>query len=163
MFCVSKTRGVSSPCICYRLGKISKYIFTTGYANVTAYKKRACSPPIVAKSGGRFDLSLLKKEEGQNENSAEIKHDTTPPPDLRVSVISQRVVPVAGDSVFAALRRDKAGGGTRQRKREAGGTPGGVSPCKKNAIIPPHCEQSFSKKEKETFALSCLAGLFLFV
>ena len=34
--------------ICYRLGKISKYIFTTGYANVTAYKKRACSPPIVA-------------------------------------------------------------------------------------------------------------------
>ena len=34
-------------------------------------------------------------------------------------------------SVFAALRRDKAGGGTRQRKRKAGGTPGGVSPCKK--------------------------------
>ena len=31
-------------------------------------------------------------------------------------------------SVFAALCRDKAGGGTRQRKKEAGGTPGGVSP-----------------------------------
>ena len=48
MFCVSKTRGVSSPFICYRFGKISKYIFTTGYANVTAYKKRACSPPNMA-------------------------------------------------------------------------------------------------------------------
>ena len=35
-------------------------------------------------------------------------------------------------SVFAALRRDKTGGGTRQRKREAGGTPGGVSPCKES-------------------------------
>ena len=48
MFCVSKTRGVSSPFICYRFGKISKYIFTTGYANVTVYKKRACSPPNMA-------------------------------------------------------------------------------------------------------------------
>ena len=48
LFCVSKTRGVSSPFICYRFGKISKYIFTTGYANVTAYKKRACSPPNMA-------------------------------------------------------------------------------------------------------------------
>ena len=48
VFCVSKTRGVSSPFICYRFGKISKYIFTTGYANVTAYKKRACSPTNMA-------------------------------------------------------------------------------------------------------------------
>ena len=48
MFCVSKTRGVSSPFICYRFGKISKYIFTTGYANVIAYKKRACSPKNMA-------------------------------------------------------------------------------------------------------------------
>ncbi|MBR1966271.1 MAG: hypothetical protein IKA22_06650, partial [Lentisphaeria bacterium] len=45
--------------ICYRLGKISKYIFTTGYANVTAYKKRACSPPIVANRGERFASSFL--------------------------------------------------------------------------------------------------------
>ena len=79
VFCVSKTRGVSSPFICYRFGKISKYIFTTGYANVTAYKKRACSPPIVAKSGGRFDCSFLKKGGGTIEHFAEKQPDNTQP------------------------------------------------------------------------------------
>ena len=33
----------------------------------------------MAKSGGRFDLSLLKKEEGQNEHSAEKQPDNTQP------------------------------------------------------------------------------------
>ena len=47
-------------------------------------------------------------------------------------------------SVFAALRRDRADGGTRQRKRKAGGTPGGVSSCKKTKVkvISPYWEQS---------------------
>ncbi|MBR2509450.1 MAG: hypothetical protein IKB71_06850, partial [Lentisphaeria bacterium] len=46
------------------------------------------------------------------------------------------------------LRRDKAGGGTRQRKREAGGTPGGVSPCKKaqNKLSPHIGNIAFIKK-----------------
>ena len=54
----------------------------------------------------------------------------------------------APGSVFATLRRDKAGGGTRQRKREAGGTPGGVSPCKKaqDTVISPYWEHSIFKK-----------------
>ena len=50
-------------------------------------------------------------------------------------------------SVFAVLRRDKAGGGTRQRKREAGGTPGGVSPCKKTQNkLSPHIGNRAIKK-----------------
>ena len=76
MFCVSKTRGVSSPFICYRFGKISKYIFTTGYANVTAYKKRACSPPNMANPAKRFALPFRKKAGGQSENFAENQPDT---------------------------------------------------------------------------------------
>ena len=52
--------------ICYRLSKSSLYIFTTGYANVTAYPKKN-----VAKSGGRFDCSFPKKREGAIEHSAE--------------------------------------------------------------------------------------------
>ena len=107
MFCVSKTRGVSSPFICYRLGKISKYIFTTGYANVTAYKKRACSPPIVAKSGERFDCSFPKKGGGAIEHSAEKQPDAHSRWPSRASVTSLRVVPGAGCR-------------------------GGVSPCKKS-------------------------------
>ena len=84
--------------------------------------------PNVAKSGGRFDLSLLKKEEGQNEHSAEKQPDTTQPYALRLCRYIAPGRTRRRGSVFAALRRDKAGGGTRQRKREAGGTPGGVSP-----------------------------------
>ncbi len=63
--------------ICYRLSKSLLYIFTTGYANVTAYKKRACSPKIVAKSGGRFDCSFPKKGGGAIEHFAEKQPDTT--------------------------------------------------------------------------------------
>ena len=52
------------------LAKSQSIFFTTGYANATAYPKKN-----VAKSGGRFDLSLLKKEEGQNEHFAEKQPD----------------------------------------------------------------------------------------
>ena len=52
----------------------------------------------------------------------------------------------APGNVFATLLHNKAGGGTRQRKRKAGGTPGGVSPCKKMKVkvISPYWEQSVS-------------------
>ena len=136
MFCVSKTRGVSSPFICYRLGKISKYIFTTGYANVTAYKKRACSPPIMAKSGERFVSSFRRvppaficgrTKRTFRRNTA--RHHTATDTHAPASYCSGSY-PAPG-SVFATLRRDKAIGVTRQRNKRAGGTPGGVSPCKK--------------------------------
>ena len=119
VFCVSKTRGVSSPFICYRLGKISKYIFTTGYANVTAYKKRACSPQIVAKSGERFVSSFRKKAGGRNEHFAEKQPDVPSRWHSRASVTSLRVVPGAGCR-------------------------GGVSPCKKTKVkvISPYWEHS---------------------
>ena len=94
--CDSNERGVSSSFICYRLGKISKYIFTTGYANVTAYKKRACSPPIVAKSGERFDCSFPKKGGGAIEHFAEKQPDAPSRWHSRASVTSLRVVPGAG-------------------------------------------------------------------
>ena len=74
MNCDSNERGVSSLFICYRLGKISKYIFTTGYANATAYPKKN-----VAKSGGRFDCSFPKKGGGAIEHFAEKQPDTTRP------------------------------------------------------------------------------------
>ena len=83
MNCDSNERGVSSPFICYRLSKSSLYIFTTGYANVTAYKKRACSPPIVANRGERLASSFLsvppafymRKDEANT--SPQIMPDTT--------------------------------------------------------------------------------------
>ena len=68
---------------------------------------------------------------GRNENFAEKQPDAPSRRHSRASVTSLRVVPGAGVPSSLKLRRDKAGGGTRQRKREAGGTPGGVSPCKK--------------------------------
>ena len=123
MFCVSKTRGVSSPFICYRLGKISKYIFTTGYANVTAYKKRACSPPIMANRGERFDSSFLKKEEGWSKYFTANNAWHHPAVDIHGYLSRHSFsdggcrnktgmdIPLRG-SVFATLRRDRADGGT---------------------------------------------------
>ena len=59
-------------------------------------------------------------------------------------------------SVFAVLRRDKAGGGTRQRKREAGGTPGGVSPCKKTQNkLSPHIGNRAIKKDNGVNNCDC--------
>ena len=122
--------------ICYRLGKISKYIFTTGYANVTAYKKRACSPPIVAKSGERFVSSFrrstrfyMREDETNISPKNSLMH---PAADTHAPASHRSGSYPAPCSVFATLRRDKAGGETRQRNRRAGGTPGGVSPCKKS-------------------------------
>ena len=83
---------------------------------------------------------------GRNEHFAEKQPDAPSRWHSRASVTSHRVVPGCRGSVFAALRRDKAGGGTRQRKREAGGTPGGVSSCKKTQVkvISPYWEQSIN-------------------
>ena len=151
MNCDSNERGVSSPFICYRLGKSSLYIFTTGYANVTAYKKRACSPPIVAKSGERFVSSFRSVPPaficGRTKRTFRRKTDWQyTATDIHASASYRSGSYPAPGSVFATLRRDRADGGTRQRKRKAGGTPGGVNPCKKTKVkvISPYWEQSIN-------------------
>ncbi|MBR2508294.1 MAG: hypothetical protein IKB71_00955 [Lentisphaeria bacterium] len=68
---------------------------------------------------------------GRNEHFAEKQPDAPSRWHSRASVSSHRVVPGAGVPSSLKLRRDKAIGVTRQRNRKAGGTPGGVSPCKK--------------------------------
>ena len=127
VFCVSKTRGVSSPFICYRFGKISKYIFTTGYANVTAYKKRACSPPNMANSAKDLFRHSTKKWEDETNI---LPHFCSASP----------LKPAFHTSNNIALRRTELG-----ENKRAGGTPGRSQPPAKKLIYTKWKQYIFKK------------------